>query len=104
MTSKRAKRRSEADFWAQISIRFPRKFRRPIKFALLRPAPFFEAENRRPREGDSFDRISSPVRVWARLPVVPHLFWWSKGCPDAHTKYIQYLYSTRDEHCGAGPP
>ena len=34
------------------------KFRRPIKFALLRPVPFFEAENRRPREGDSFDRSS----------------------------------------------
>ena len=58
MTPKRAKRRSEADFWAQISITFPREFRRPIKFALLRPAPFFEAENRRPREGDSFDRSS----------------------------------------------
>ena len=62
MTPKRAKRRSEADFWAQISITFPREFRRPIKFALLRPAPFFEAENRRPREGDSFDRSSPAAR------------------------------------------
>ena len=65
MTPKRAKRRSEADFWAQISMRFPREFRRPIKFALLRPAPFFEAENRRPREGDSFDR-SSLVKLDSR--------------------------------------
>ena len=51
MTPKRAKRRSEADFWAQISMRFPREFRRPIKFALLRPAPIFVAE-KCPREGD----------------------------------------------------
>ena len=60
MTPKRAKRRSEADFWAQISMRFPREFRRPIKFALLRPAPIFVAEKDRPREDDLFDR-SSPV-------------------------------------------
>ena len=62
MTPKRAKRRSEADFWAQISMRFPREFRRPIKFALLRPAPIFVAEKDRPREDDLFDR-SSPVRA-----------------------------------------
>ena len=58
MTPKRAKRRSEADFWAQISITFPREFRRPIKFALLRPAPIFVAEKDRPREDDLFDRSS----------------------------------------------
>ena len=58
MTPKRAKRRSEADFWAQISMRFPREFRRPIKFALLRSAPIFVAEKDRPREDDLFDRSS----------------------------------------------
>ena len=58
MTPKRAKRRSVADFRAQISMRFPREFRRPIKFALLRPAPIFVAEKDRPREDDLFDPSS----------------------------------------------
>ena len=68
MTPKRAKRRSEADFWAQISITFPREFRCPIKFALLRPAPFFEAENRRPREGDSFDVLTAELAGPETMP------------------------------------
>ena len=38
-----------------------------MKFASLRPAPIFEAENPRLREGAGFDR-SSRGRVWAQKP------------------------------------
>ena len=76
-------------------MRFPREFRRPIKFALLRSAPIFVAEKDRPREDDLFDRSSHANACGVALSTRELRFLRMYRLESAHTREKKALAELR---------